>query len=317
MTQLIQLPQFSFTFFPRTSLIPRRAFSCAECGTQDVSPASLSPEFASELSQRKGAGWSMIWVQVVAGIVLAALVVAAWRAVRCEAGWRAWVCYQIDRLHALLVTRLRMENACTIPEFGPAIIVANHTSPVDPPMLWIRHYAGFTKPRLRVIGFLMAREFMGRGLVAWVCRAMESIPVGRSGRDSGPMREALRRLEAGHLLGVFPEGRLNKDTPDEQLLPGGTGAAWLALHSGAPVIPIFIRNAPRHRSLVWAFLTRTRSSLRYGPPVDLSRWRNRKIDHDVLTEVTDEIMRSIAALGGIRYTPIANRSVSAAGVTTE
>ena len=245
----------------------------------------------------------MIWVLVVAAIMAALAMVGFWRAVRCEAGWRAWICYPVARCHACVFARWRAENSCTIPEFGPAIIVANHTSPADPPLLWIRHFAGFQRPRLRVIGFLMAREFMGRGIVAWVCRAMESIPVGRAGRDMAPMRAALRRLQAGHLLGVFPEGRLNKLSPDEQLLPGGTGVAWLAIKSGAPVIPVFIRNAPRHESLVRAFLMRTRTSLRYGQPVDLSRWTAGKLDQQQLAEATDAIMQAIARLGDIRYSP--------------
>lgn len=229
------------------------------------------------------------------------------RAWMCQAGWRAWVCYQILRFHSFFFSRIRQTNTCTIPEHGPAIIVSNHTSPVDPTIVWYRHFTNFRVPRLRVIGFMMAREYYKiRGPIGWICRAMESIPVERAGRDMGPVREALRRLEGGELLGLFPEGRINIATPDSQLQKAGTGIAWLALKSKAPVIPVFIQNAPRSKSMIFAFLVRSKTRLSYGPPIDLSRWytnQDEKLTQTVLFEVTDHIMKTLADLGGIQFTP--------------
>lgn len=247
--------------------------------------------------------WQISLVVFAALILLTGICVVC-RARSCSAGWRAWVCYQIARIHRFLFTRCTATNACTYPEHGPAIIVANHSSPVDPMLLWTGHFAQFLKPRLRVIGFMMAREYyMGGGLTGWVCKAMESIPVERSGRDMAPIREALRRLQDGRLLGLFPEGRINFTSPDEQLLPGGTGVAWLALRSGAPVIPVFIRHAPRSNSMTRCFYTRTRTTLTYGSPIDLSKWKNEKPSHSDLIEVTDLIMHQLAEMGGIRPSP--------------
>lgn len=237
------------------------------------------------------------------GVVLTAI--AFWRALTCTAGWRAWICYRIAMIHRFFFSHCRQENACTIPEEGPAIVVANHTSPLDPVVLWTRHFSGFRRPRLRVIGYMMAKEYyIRRGFIGWVCRAMESIPVERSGRDMIPIRDALRRLQEGKLLGLFPEGRINLKTPDEQLLPGGTGIAWLALKSGAPVIPVFIHDSPRSPSMVKAFIVQAHTALRYGPPIDLSRWKDARGTHEELTEITDYIMSHIAALGGLRITPV-------------
>ena len=236
---------------------------------------------------------SSIVVALMTGLVV-------WRAFSSGAGWAAWVCYQVARLQAAVYAGWSSTNACTYPETGAGIIVANHSSPVDPSLLWIRHFAQFKRPRLRVIGFLMAREYyVQSGIVGWVCRVMQSIPMDRSGQDMAPLRQALRRLQAGHLLGVFPEGRLNTVSPDTQLLPGGVGVAWLALRSSAPVIPVFIKDAPRSSSMVRAFFTRSKTTLTYGSPIDLSRWTSRKPDHDVLLEVTDHIMQQLANLGGI------------------
>jgi 1-acyl-sn-glycerol-3-phosphate acyltransferase len=183
--------------------------------------------------------------------------------------------------------------------------VANHSSPVDPVILWIRHFAEFPDRHMRVIGFMMAREYyLRRDPVGWVCRAMRAIPVERAGRDFGPVRTALKRLQQGQLIALFPEGRLNETTPDQQLLPGGTGVAWLALKSGVPVLPVFIHNAPRGRTMVSSFFIRTRTSVTYGPPVDLSRWADGRLTHLMLAEATNEIMRSLAALGNVQYTPV-------------
>lgn len=249
--------------------------------------------------------WRSYILWILAGAATA-LVVAALRAATCPAGWQAWVCYQIALLHRTFFARCKMSNACPFPETGPAIIVANHTSPVDPVLLWHRHFAQFRKPHLRVIGFMMAKEFYQQNVIMrWVCRALESIPVERSGRDMAPTRAALKRLENGQLLGIFPEGRLNRVTPDQRLLPpGGTGVAWLAIRSKAPVIPVFIRNAPRRNSMLRSFFVRTNVTVIYGEPIDLSAWYDKKPGHVELAEVTDLIMKTIAELGGISFAPV-------------
>ncbi|RLS29928.1 MAG: 1-acyl-sn-glycerol-3-phosphate acyltransferase [Planctomycetota bacterium] len=241
---------------------------------------------------------------VVTALAVVVLSIAVFRATTCPAGWKVWLFYRIACLHSFLFTRCTATNACTFPETGPAIIVGNHSSPADPMLLWLGHFAQFKNPRLRVIGFMMAREYYElNGLLNWMCRALESIPVERSGQDMAPIREALRRLQNGHWLGLFPEGGINVESPDERLRPGGTGVAWLALKSKAPVIPVLIRNAPRSRSMAWVFFKRTHTTLTYGSPVDLSHWQRPKPSHSDLIEVTDKIMQSVADLGGLKITP--------------
>jgi 1-acyl-sn-glycerol-3-phosphate acyltransferase len=248
---------------------------------------------------------------LIAVIVLLTIAIAilVYRAAKCSAGWRAWVCYQTAMIYNFFLPRCTATNACTYPEHGPAIIVANHTSPADPVLLWMRHFAQFRKPRLRVIGYMMAKEYYVRGgILTWICKAMESIPVERNGQDMAPIKEALRRLQAGHLLGLFPEGGINVESPNERLRAGGTGVAWLALRSKAPVIPVFITDAPRSESMVWVFFQRSHTKLTYGPPVDLSQWQNDKPSHSDLMEATDKIMQSIASLGGLQITPSSTRA---------
>lgn len=262
----------------------------------------------------------MNWFWLILEILLALAAIVgfiAWRSRVNRVCWQAWVCFQIAQLHRVLFSHCRQNNVCNIPETGPAIIVANHTSPADPVLLWTRHFTGFRSPHLRVIGYLTAREYCEvNPLISWVCRAMESIPVDRNGRDTQPLRLALRRLEEGRLLGLFPEGRLNESTPDTQLLPGDTGAAWLALKANVPVIPVFIHHAPRHPSMVQAFFVRTRASLTYGEPIDLSRWKGRKLSAEQLAEATDHIMECLAVLGGLQIAPAPRTNAPASKPST-
>ncbi|MFM7058624.1 MAG: lysophospholipid acyltransferase family protein [Planctomycetota bacterium] len=254
----------------------------------------------------------MIWLWLFTGLataLFAATGIVRQRVRAAQAGWPAWVCYQISVLHRLLFSHCQQNNPCTIPENGPAIIVANHTSPVDPVLLWTRHFSSFRQPRLRVIGYLMAREYyQSPRIINWICRAMQCIPVDRNGRDIQPLRQALRRLQDGHLLGLFPEGRLNATSPNTQLLPADTGVAWLALKARVPIIPVFIHNAPRSSSMALCFLIPTRASLTYGQPLDLSPWHGRRNTTQDLAEATDFIMQSLAALGQIHFTALSKHS---------
>ncbi len=250
---------------------------------------------------------TMIYWPFVILCLVAILAIIIARSIRVSGqGWGVWLCYQVAKAHAFIFARWMARNPCTIPEHGAAIIVSNHTSPVDPSLLWIRHFSGFRKKQLRVIGFMMAREYYDRrDIVGWACRTMQAIPVERAGRDMGPVKNALVRLEEGKLLGLFPEGRINDQTPDERLLAGGTGVAWLALKSRVPVLPVFIHNAPRGRTMVSSFFVCSRTSLTYGKPVDLSEWYDRKLTRNTLAEATDRIMESLAALGQLAHTPVA------------
>ena len=87
-----------------------------------------------------------------------------------------------------------------LPETGPAILVCNHTSGIDPFLI----QAVCT----RVITWMMAKEFYDMPGVKWAFRLIGAIPVARSGRDATATRAAIRALHDGQILGIFPEGRI-------------------------------------------------------------------------------------------------------------
>jgi 1-acyl-sn-glycerol-3-phosphate acyltransferase len=111
-------------------------------------------------------------------------------------------------------------------------------------------------------------------------------------------REALRRLQAGKLVAVFPEGGINLGKGLREASPG---IAWLALRAKVPVYPVFIHGSPQGTDMVEPFLGTARVRVIYGDPIDLSGYEGQRKSHELLAEVTDLLMRRLAELGGVSY----------------
>lgn len=241
------------------------------------------------------------WVLLAYAAIAVGLVLRSVR--RCRDGWRVWLLFLVNRLYVAFLFRWRANGRCPYPENGGAILLSNHRSPLDPMLAWMNSHLRFEEPArsVRVIGYLMAREYYERpGLVGWISRAMQSIPVDRDGRDMGPTREAIRRLERGDLIGIFPEGGINTG---EGLRAANPGIAFLALKAGVPIIPVYIHGAPQGENMIEPFYTPSRVSVTYGTPIDLSPWQGQRKSQELLQALTDELMRKLADLGGVRYSP--------------
>ena len=157
--------------------------------------------------------------------------------------------------------RLELLTPCPVPRDGPAIVVCNHISGLDPAMIQA------ACPRLIV--WMMAAEYYHLRGLRWLFELIEAIPVQRAGgRDWTATRRALRALEAGRVLGVFPEGRIE---PDHNLLPFQTGAAMMAMRSGAPICPAYIDGTARNLSIVQAYLIPQQARLIFGLPLRLQQ----------------------------------------------
>lgn len=215
-------------------------------------------------------------------------------ALRCRHGWQAWLLFVVTRLYCGLAFRWRANRPCPFPDQGPGIVMANHRSPVDPMLILMNNHLRTPRGRFRVIGFLMAHEYYATRGIAWINQAMQSIPVTRDGRDLKGSRLALKRLEQGHLVGMFPEGGIGDD---DALRSANPGVAWLALRSRVPIYPVYIHNAPRGRNMVASFYTFSRVRLSYGDPIDLSAFYGVKLNRSILQEATDQMMSELASLG--------------------
>ena len=179
--------------------------------------------------------------------------------------------------------RLETNGRWSIPEKGPAILVCNHISGLDP--LVIQSVSP------RVIVWMMAREYYELRALKWVFKLAEAIPVERSGRDLAATRAAMRALDAGRVLGVFPEGKI--ETGGDELLPFQTGVALMAIKTGVGVYPAYLDGTSRNREMAGAFLIPNRIRLALGPKVDL---RTAATDRESLETATAAIHEAVSEL---------------------
>ena len=184
------------------------------------------------------------------------------------------------------VHRLRVVGDDPLPAVGPAILIANHTSGADVPLL--QASVG------RVLGFLIAREFYDHKLIGPMARGLGCIPVRRDGRDLGATRAALRALEAGRVVPMFPVGKIIADS-GRTLGEGKPGVAFLAERSRVPVYPAYLSGTPPTNNVLRGLLGPSTSTVRLGPAVDLSDLLDRPGKPD-LDAITARLMAAIAAL---------------------
>ena len=231
------------------------------------------------------------WAVLVLFVLLVASGAAAlaWRLRTSGDPLHIFILRRLNVLYAKLWHRWSSTGADPLPSAGPVLIVSNHTSCADPVFL----QCGIR----RKISYMMAREFLNLRGAGWLFKVVGIIPVNRNGRDTAATRTALRTLTAGGVLAVFPEGRIN--TNGFGLLPGRPGAAMLALHSRARVVPVCILGGPRTGSLSGSFLKPSKVRVRYGRPIDLSPFYGQERDRKTLEALTEMFMREIARLGGI------------------
>ena len=146
-----------------------------------------------------------------------------------------------------------------IPDSGPFILVANHTSGADPMLVGC-----LTK---RLVHYLMAREYHETFGMHWFFNAMGAIPVNRDGNDLRATRTALRLLKEGKGIGLFPQGGIRTPEELESDDAAKMGAAMFALWSGAPLIPVYIKGAPAFDSILLGIICPSRSRLYVGEPI--------------------------------------------------
>lgn len=117
---------------------------------------------------------------------------------------------------------------------GPALLAVNHVSVLDGPLLYSANWT-------RGAHFLVKKE-MFRGFFGWVLHQVGQIPVTRSGGgDRGALSAAVAVLREGGLAGIFPEGSRGRG----DVAAVRTGIAWIALQSGAPVVPVAVLGTRR------------------------------------------------------------------------
>ncbi|MGH3341687.1 MAG: lysophospholipid acyltransferase family protein [Carbonactinosporaceae bacterium] len=193
-----------------------------------------------------------------------------------------------------------VEGAEHVPDEGPAIIAGNHLSFSD----------HFLMPMVlpRKVTFLAKSEyFTGRGLKGRLTAAfftgVGQLPVDRSGgrASEGALQTGLRVIGADHLLGIYPEGTRS---PDGRLYRGKTGVARMALEARVPVIPCAMIGTDKIQPPGKVVPKIMRVGIRFGEPLDFSRYEGLEGDRFVLRSITDEIMYALMELSGQEYVDI-------------
>jgi 1-acyl-sn-glycerol-3-phosphate acyltransferase len=194
----------------------------------------------------------------------------------------------------------QVRGAESIPKRGGAILASNHLAVAD----------SFFLPLMirRRLTFLAKREyFTTPGLRGWLKRrffsAAGQVPIDRSSGSAAQaaLDTGVRLLNAGKLLGIYPEGTRS---PDGRLYRGRTGVGWLALASGLPVIPVAMIGTDRVLPPGHTVPSLHAVGIRVGEPLTFEAYRDHRPVARARRAITDEVMKAIGGLSGQEYVPM-------------
>jgi 1-acyl-sn-glycerol-3-phosphate acyltransferase len=195
------------------------------------------------------------------------------------------VLYPILKRCAFVISRawfrLAVVGAERMPRQGPLIVAANHMSLLDPPLV------GCASPR--ELDYMAKAELFRVPGLGGLIRRLNAHPVDRSGTDSAALRLALRLLEAGRAVLVFPEGTRGTEG---RLGAARAGAGMLAALSGAPVVPVYVQGSGRAFPKGAAVPRPSPIRVTFGAPIRFARERGKAR----YQEISDEIMAAIGRL---------------------
>lgn len=169
---------------------------------------------------------------------------------RIGPGWGRW----LGRFFARVIWNTRIVGKARVPRTGAVIIAANHSGWADGPLM-----IGCTPRGTHIL----IKIEMFRSAIGWIFRLSGQIPVDR-GNGRPALATALKVLERGGVVGIFPEGSRGRGDGSS----ARAGVAWLAVHSGAPVVPVAMlgtRRTGESTGKVPGF--RRRLYVEYGEPV--------------------------------------------------
>ena len=202
--------------------------------------------------------------------------------------WFYYVTRVIIRGLLKLLTHCQINGMENIPGQGPLLIVANHLSLADPPLLGVS--LG------REVMFMAKKELFHFRLIGYYLGGLGTFSVHRGRLDRKAMRRAYQVLADGSALVMFPEGTRSRSS---QLQPAFSGPALIAIRSGAPILPVGIIGTEKIRGVTW-LLRRPQITVNVGQPFYLPPVSSR-LTKEELAELTNSIMGHIAALLPLKY----------------
>ncbi len=190
----------------------------------------------------------------------------------------------LTRWLARLCFRIEARGAEHMPRTGPVLVVTNHSSLLDPPLV------GAMTPR--PLHYMAKAELFRIPLFGRLLQALNARPVRRGAADPKALREALRILEGGGGLLVFPEATRG---PEGMLREARPGAGMLAVLSGAPVVPGYISGTGRAWPRGRMFPRPAKVRVHFGQPLrfESGSGRDRKVQYVAASRA---MMTAIATL---------------------
>jgi 1-acyl-sn-glycerol-3-phosphate acyltransferase len=188
------------------------------------------------------------------------------------------------RLGTNIICRIEGSELARVPTRGPLILAVNHINSLEVPLLFVH-----LQPR-RMIGLAKIETWESK-FMGWLFDLWEAIPIHRGEADLEALRRCLAALSSGDILGVAPEGTRSYNG---KLLCGQPGIVLIALHSGAPILPVVHWGGEDFPSNIKS-LKRTNFHIRVGKPFKLDS-KGHKVNGKVRQAMVDEIMYQIAIL---------------------
>ncbi len=184
------------------------------------------------------------------------------------------------------LTRPTYLDQDNIPRTGTFLLVSNHLSYVDPPLIFV----GVNRPGLTV---LAADTYKSNPFFRWLIDTAGGVWINRGSGDRGALKAAMQSLKGNTILGMAPEGTRSKTT--HALQPGKSGAAFIASKTGVPLLPVGLVGTDKAFAELRRF-RRASISFTVGKPFTLPSLDAQTNKGQALEEYTHEIMCRIAAL---------------------
>jgi 1-acyl-sn-glycerol-3-phosphate acyltransferase len=198
--------------------------------------------------------------------------------------FQKWLALTVTKALIKLTCRVDNTQLARVPKHGPLIIIANHINFLEVPVMYVS-----MQPR-PVTGFAKAENW-NHAFTSWLLDLCDAIPLERGEADLDAIRAALAALEKGHILAVAPEGTRSYHG---RLQKGRPGTAMLALHSGAPILPLVYYGGEKLNENIRR-LRRTDFHIVVGEPFHIDTGGVR-VTREIRRQITDEMMYQLAAL---------------------
>ncbi|MGM0502419.1 MAG: lysophospholipid acyltransferase family protein [Bacillota bacterium] len=187
-----------------------------------------------------------------------------------------WFSHWVLKWVLKLVLRTKVRGVENIPQEGPVIVVANHVSNLDPPVLGVAIN--------RKIHYMAKAELFENFFMAKIMNTYGAFPVERGTADTNAIKQALRLINNDKVLGIFPEGTRSKTG---KLGRAKLGSVLLATKSKAPLLPVGLKTRHPIKDGV---------EVHFGKPFTLDDYYDRKLERQEMKEAGKVIMSRIQEL---------------------